>query len=61
MGADFVLLGRPVLFAMAAGGERGLSQLWDVLTDETSLTLAQLGRTSMSDLSCTLACSQNPV
>jgi L-lactate dehydrogenase (cytochrome) len=61
MGADFVLLGRPLLFAMAAGGERGLSQLWDVLTDETSLTLAQLGRTSMSDLSCTLACSQNPV
>ncbi|MEM7636282.1 MAG: alpha-hydroxy acid oxidase [Pseudomonadota bacterium] len=58
MGADFVFLGRPVLFAMAAGGERGLSQLWDVLTDETSLTLAQLGRTSMQDLPATLAADQ---
>lgn len=55
MGADFVFLGRPLLFAMAAGGERGLSQLWDVLTDETSLTLAQLGRTSMAELAATLA------
>jgi L-lactate dehydrogenase (cytochrome) len=55
MGADFVFLGRPVLFAMAAGGERGLSQLWDVLTDETSLTLAQLGRTSMTELAGALA------
>lgn len=59
MGADFVFLGRPVLFAMAAGGERGLSQLWDVLTDETSLTLAQLGRTSMQDLPATLSGDQN--
>jgi isopentenyl diphosphate isomerase/L-lactate dehydrogenase-like FMN-dependent dehydrogenase len=55
MGADFVFLGRPLLFAMATTAERGLSQLWDVLTDETSLTLAQIGRTSMQDLSDTLA------
>ncbi len=51
MGADFVLMGRIMQFAIAAGGERGFKQLWDVLTDETSLTLAQVGRTSMSDLS----------
>ena len=55
MGADFVFLGRPLLFAMAAGGEAGLSQLCDVLSDETSVTLAQLGRTSMQDLADTLA------
>lgn len=59
MGADFVFLGRPLLFAMAAGGEQGLSQLWDVLTDETSLTLAQLGRTSMRGLADTLV-MENP-
>ena len=54
MGASFVFLGRPLLFAMAAGRERGLSQLWDVLSDETSLTLAQLGRTTMHGLTDTL-------
>jgi len=55
MGASFVFLGRPLLFAMAANGEPGLSQLWNVLSDETSLTLAQIGRTTMHELSGTLA------
>ena len=55
MGADFVFFGRALLFAMAAGGEVGLSQLWNVLSDETSLTLAQLGRTSMYSLRNTIA------
>ena len=44
---NFVFFGRSMQFATAAGGETGLAQLWDVLSDETSLTLAQLGRTSM--------------
>ena len=55
MGADFVFLGRPFLFAVAAGQETGLEQLWDVLMDETSLTLAQIGKTSMHVLEDTLA------
>lgn len=48
MGADFVFVARPLLFAMAAGGERGLDQLIHVLETETSITLAQLGRTSIA-------------
>lgn len=47
MGADFVLLGRPLLFAMAANGERGLSQISDVIASETSIALAQLGLCDM--------------
>ncbi len=47
MGANFVFFGRAMLFAMAANGEVGLKQLWDVLTEETSLTLAQIGCTSI--------------
>jgi len=46
-GADFVFIGRPFLFAIAAGGERGLAQLIDVLSKETSIALAQLGRDSL--------------
>jgi (S)-mandelate dehydrogenase len=47
-GADFTFLGRVLQFAIAAGGEEGLQQLWDVLRDETSITLAQIGATSMA-------------
>jgi isopentenyl diphosphate isomerase/L-lactate dehydrogenase-like FMN-dependent dehydrogenase len=51
MGADFVFLGRPLLFAMAGGGEKGLRQMRDVFAAETSITLAQLGVTEMFSLS----------
>ena len=47
MGADFVMLGRPFSFAIAAGGLKGLTQMVDYLADETSITLAQIG---MSDI-----------
>jgi len=50
MGADFVMLGRPLLYAMAADGEKGLQQLIDVLSQETSIALAQMGLTSVSQL-----------
>lgn len=49
-GADFVFFGRIMQFAMAAEGERGLNQLWDVLGDEADITLAQLGVTSLEGL-----------
>lgn len=48
LGADFVFMGRPFLYAIAAGGERGLQQFVDVTTSDISITLAQLGLTSMS-------------
>jgi len=50
MGADFVFLGRPFSFAIAAGGARGLDQMSDVLADETSITLAQLGLRDICDV-----------
>ena len=54
MGADFVFIGRAFLFALATRGEAGLQQLWDILSEETSLTLAQIGRTSMHSLADTI-------
>lgn len=47
-GAQFTFLGRILQFAIAAEGEAGLTALWDVLKAETSTTLAQIGRTSLS-------------
>lgn len=46
-GADFAFFGRILQFAIAAGGEEGLSQLWDVLTDELSIAMAQTGMTEL--------------
>ncbi len=47
-GADFTFFGRTLQFAIAAAGEEGLHRLWQVLTDETSIALAQIGHTSIS-------------
>jgi len=55
MGANFVFFGRAMQFAIAAGGEAGLTQYCDLIAEEISLTLAQLGKTEMNGLSQTLA------
>ncbi len=49
-GADFVMLGRPFLFAIAAQGEQGLVTMEKVLCEEISIGLALLGLCSMSDI-----------
>ena len=46
-GANFTFLGRVLQFAIAAGGEDGLKQLWSVLSEETHITMAQIGTTSL--------------
>lgn len=46
-GADFTFFGRILQFAMAAGGEDGLHRMWDVLSDEMSIAMAQTGMTEL--------------
>ncbi len=50
VGADFVFFGRALSFAIAALGERGLQQLTDVVADEISIGLAQLGVCDMQSV-----------
>ncbi len=50
LGADFVMLGRPVLFAVGADGERGLATLIDIIAEEISLTMAQIGLRRIDDI-----------
>ncbi len=47
-GADFVFLGRILQFAIAAGGEVGLHQLWDLLSEEMSIAMAQTGQAALA-------------
>ena len=49
-GAGFVMLGRPFLYALGAGGAGGLSQLLSLLMNELSTVMAQLGCTRTAQL-----------
>lgn len=50
LGADAVLLGRPYVYALAVGGQRGVEELIQNLAAEIDLTLALAGATSVRDL-----------
>lgn len=45
------MIGRPALMAMAAYEKTGLYEMVDLINHETGITMAQLGKTIMSDLS----------
>jgi (S)-mandelate dehydrogenase len=51
LGAGGVLLGRPLLYGLAAGGEEGASQVLSIIKDEMDRTLANMGCASMASLS----------
>lgn len=50
LGADFVLVGRPFLFAMAVGGAAGVQYAADLLREEVKRDLALIGCPDFSDL-----------
>ena len=50
LGADFVLLGRPFLYAIGAAGEHGLNDVIDMLIRQVDTTLAQIGRPDINDV-----------
>ena len=50
LGANAVMLGRPVLYGVAAGGAVGAKRALSIITVEIDRTLAQLGCQSIADL-----------
>ena len=50
LGADAVLIGRPYVYALAAGGQEGVEALIRQLLAETDVTLALAGGTAIRDL-----------
>ncbi len=48
-GANFVMLGRPVLYAIAADGDRGLKTIFDLMCKEIEVTLSQIGINKISE------------
>ena len=50
LGADFVMLGRPALFALGAEGGIGLRALLNCFAEDISAAMAQLGVKSVSEI-----------
>jgi (S)-mandelate dehydrogenase len=50
LGASAVMIGRPVLFGLAADGEAGVARVIDVLAGELDYTLAMSGCPSIADV-----------
>jgi 4-hydroxymandelate oxidase len=50
LGAKAVLVGRPVLWGLAVGGESGVVEVFDILRDELDRSLALLGCADVADV-----------
>jgi L-lactate dehydrogenase (cytochrome) len=50
LGAKGVLIGRPFLYGLGAGGEAGVTQCLEILRKELDLTMAMCGKTRLADV-----------
>jgi 4-hydroxymandelate oxidase len=50
LGADFVLIGRPVFWALAAGGQHGIEKLFEIITSELIEIMHLCGVDSISNI-----------
>lgn len=50
LGASFVMLGRPLLYALAAGGARGLEQYFGFMDEDLKSVMAQIGETAIPNI-----------
>ena len=51
LGADYVMLGRPLMYGIGADGEKGLRRVLDIIKDELSTALGLVGLTDISEVS----------
>ena len=51
LGADFSMIGRPVMYAMGADGANGLRRIVDIIKEETSTTLGLVGLNDINEVS----------
>ena len=58
LGADFVLIGRPFMFALSALGGRGAGHIMNILKAELLSNMGLLGSSTLSDLPTHLIASQ---
>jgi len=49
-GANYVFVGRPTLYAVAANGEAGVAKALQIIRHEVDVTMGQIGATTLADL-----------
>jgi isopentenyl diphosphate isomerase/L-lactate dehydrogenase-like FMN-dependent dehydrogenase len=54
LGADAVLLGRPILWGLAVGGEHGVRRVLELLRHELSIAMALAGCATVAQISAEL-------
>ena len=59
-GADFVMLGRTVMYGIGADAERGLSRMLDQVSKETATVMGLLGHSSVAGLGRHCLASSHP-
>ena len=50
LGADFVFVGRPLMYGIGARGYTGLCEMMDLLVTQIDISLAQLGFPDINDI-----------
>lgn len=62
LGADFVMLGRPLLYGIGAAGTEGLEAVIDLIIQQIDATLAQIGKPDINqvDRNIVLGSQQTP-
>ena len=50
LGANFVMLGRPLMYGIGSDGEKGLRRVLDIIKDELSTALGLVGLTDINDV-----------
>ena len=51
MGADFTMIGRPLMYGIGADGAKGLKRVVNIIKDEISTALGLVGLTDIKDIS----------
>jgi len=51
LGANFVMLGRPLMYGIGADGSRGLKKILNIIKEELSTALGLVGLTDVNDIS----------
>ena len=59
LGADFVMLGRPWMYAIGADPRQGAVTLVRILAEELSTTMAQIGVTSIAEITSDVLAEQH--
>ncbi len=57
LGADFVMVGRPFLYGVGADGAHGVESILNLIKEDISLTLAQIGRRDVEAVDRSVICN----